>query len=1063
MGGKNQTQTNTSSQSYTPAGLSGLQDIWSRLQSVASQPYTPYNGQLAAPLSSAQESAVNNLTGPNYQNAVNYAQSGAQAIDPSQISRYLNPYNQSVINATQAQFNNQNASQQQQVLSNAALQGALGGDRVGVAQAQLANQQQLAQAPVIAGLNSQNYSQALAAAQADRAAQAQGATNLSNVGTQGALAQLGAGNVQQQTQQNALNAAYQQFLTGQAFPYQQAQFLTSLGVPTLGSLGGTTSGTSVTSAPGPSPWGQAAGLGLTALGLFAKDGGRIKSYASGGITSGSPYDADVVVGYIPKVGAVQAASRPQISGMPVPNMLQGNSNPLAGMPSAGTIKGAAGGIRNLFGSSGVLDDPLAGAGLSASLENPSMFARGGVAGHDFISNVHAIHGALKSHKYAGGGLVDVLAPTQAGEGIGSVATPFDIASAAPAIPAAQAAPPLSPPTTIAAMPVANVPQTAAPAAAPSYGDRYARAVSTVESSGDYGAIGPETRTGDHAYGKYGVMGANIPEWTQSVLGRPMTPKEFLANPRAQDAVFKAQFGTYVDKYGPEGAAKAWFAGERGMSDPNARDVLGTTVSGYADKFKRALGFAPEPAANPLANITTDIPEKEAPSLFAQSPGGSFLTNLLSGKQSGLSDSARQGLMAAGLGMLASRSPFALTQIGEGGLQGVNAYAQARKLEQEKGQTQQRIDLQAKQLAQQAENFAKEFGLKQKQFDITAMQPVKVGTDVMGRDIYAQRDPKSGQYINLQTGKPITESPGMSPFLRPETPAAPNAPGVPQVSTQKTDEAAIPPNATPTSGENPNVRPDILAKLDPQIASQVKAISEGRMQFPSGFALRSPYWQTMLSLVTQYDPSFDAVNYGARSKARNDFTSGKSAQNITSFNTAIGHLDTLDKSIEALNNTNYPWWNKAANWAAVHGGSTRFQNAQKDFNIAKQAVIDELTRSFRGTGGNVHDLVEWEKSINDADSPSSLHTAVRRAIDLLHSRIESVGDQYNRGMGTTKDPLKLLSPKAEAALRRIEGTEKPSSPTSANSTAPTVSSRAEFDRLPSGAEFIGSDGKHYRKP
>jgi hypothetical protein len=118
---------------------------------------------------------------------------------------------------------------------------------------------------------------------------------------------------------------------------------------------------------------------------------------------------------------------------------------------------------------------------------------------------------------------------------------------------------------------------------------YGKAIAGIESGGAYDKLGPQTKTGDRAYGKYQVMGNNIPEWTTQVLGKPMTPEQFLSNPDAQEAVFKAKFGDYVQKYGPEGAAKAWFAGEKGMNNPNAKDVLGTTVQGYGQKFTQALG------------------------------------------------------------------------------------------------------------------------------------------------------------------------------------------------------------------------------------------------------------------------------------------------------------------------------------------------------------------------------------------------------------------------------------------------------------------------------------------
>lgn len=127
------------------------------------------------------------------------------------------------------------------------------------------------------------------------------------------------------------------------------------------------------------------------------------------------------------------------------------------------------------------------------------------------------------------------------------------------------------------------------AAEPPKASPFANAISTIESGGNYKAIGPATRNGDRAFGKYQVMGANIAPWSQEVLGRPVTRQEWLTNPDLQDKVFEAKFGKYVEKYGPEGAAKAWFAGEKGMNNPNAKDVLGTTVQAYGQKFSRALG------------------------------------------------------------------------------------------------------------------------------------------------------------------------------------------------------------------------------------------------------------------------------------------------------------------------------------------------------------------------------------------------------------------------------------------------------------------------------------------
>jgi hypothetical protein len=121
--------------------------------------------------------------------------------------------------------------------------------------------------------------------------------------------------------------------------------------------------------------------------------------------------------------------------------------------------------------------------------------------------------------------------------------------------------------------------------APTGSNPYASAISGIESGGNYGALGPDVK-GDRAYGKYQVMGANIPEWTQEALGQSMDPQAFLADPKAQDAVFNHKFGGYVDQYGPEGAASMWFSGDPtpdGDSDGYTKDT------DYVQKFMGALG------------------------------------------------------------------------------------------------------------------------------------------------------------------------------------------------------------------------------------------------------------------------------------------------------------------------------------------------------------------------------------------------------------------------------------------------------------------------------------------
>lgn len=169
---------------------------------------------------------------------------------------------------------------------------------------------------------------------------------------------------------------------------------------------------------------------------------------------------------------------------------------------------------------------------------------------------------------------------------------------------------------------------------------YSNAISSIESGGNYRAIGPKTRTGDRAVGKYQVMGQNVGPWTEEILGERMTPLQFAANPEAQDAVFKAKFGSYVNKYGPDGAARAWFAGEGGMNDPTRKDILGTSVADYSRKFNAATGqkvasAAPSPpqikdwwSADPVAGETQQPGPVEQ--RFAETPEPANASKLRAG-------------------------------------------------------------------------------------------------------------------------------------------------------------------------------------------------------------------------------------------------------------------------------------------------------------------------------------------------------------------------------------------------------------------------------------------------
>jgi hypothetical protein len=206
-------------------------------------------------------------------------------------------------------------------------------------------------------------------------------------------------------------------------------------------------------------------------------------------------------------------------------------------------------------------------------------------------------------------------------------------------------------------------------------------------------------------------------------------------------------------------------------------------------------------------------------------------------------------------------------------------------------------------------------------------------------------------------------------------------------------------------------------------AMVKALAEGRQPWPSSFALKTPYWQTLMQQVFQYDPTFDtaSASNNARVKVRQDFTSGKSAQQVNALNTVIGHLGTLSDASSKLNNTNNQWVNAAKNWLKTVGGSSAVTN----FETAKEAVASELVRVWRQAGGASQDIQDWKKTIDAANSPAQLNEAFATIGHLLESKMESMQEQYQQGMGISS--VRLVTPAARSALDKLEGA-KPSAPT-----------------------------------
>ena len=426
-------------------------------------------GQVASSLQNLQQA-----TGSGITDAAGAGSRGimdaAGSFTPQSIAPWMSPYTESVVDATRRQFGNSNEQQRQGVVGNAISRGAWGGDRSAVAEAILAGEQQMAQAPVLAGLMDRGYQSGLGAAQNAAQLRTQGATSAGNLGFQGAAndaqqrqqaaAQLlglftgqqglgfnanqaqaqhaqqagygmaglgreaqsstltgaqalaGMGALQQEQAQRQLNVPYQQFMAAQQYPFQTTGWLSNI----ASGLGGASGGTKTETTPGPSTLSQLGGLGATALGVIGGTGG----FGANGWLSGLGGKAGRALGGAFAEGGEIDADYEWLPDAGVPDLTLSIVPGADGMRvfASGTGRG---GLSNLMQSTGTTSTTsgggggplgsilgLAGTVAGSFLPFPGGSALGGFAGR-----------ALGSAFAEGGGvpMVDMVAGTRPGSRI----------------------------------------------------------------------------------------------------------------------------------------------------------------------------------------------------------------------------------------------------------------------------------------------------------------------------------------------------------------------------------------------------------------------------------------------------------------------------------------------------------------------------------------------------------------------------------------------------------------------------------------------------------------------
>ena len=200
---------------------------------------------------------------PTVAQGIAQIQGAAAPVGASQIAQFLNPYQSYVTD----EIARQGQIMQNRLAAQAVGAGAFGGEREGVQQAEL----QARTLEAMGRAQAQGFGGALGAAQRQQQIGLAAGQQLGNLGAgQQQMAQrdietlLGAGGVQRQLAQQALDAQRATTLQQQTEPFQRAEFLANLYAAGPKTQSGITMGT----APSTSPLAQSIGTGIGAFAAY---------------------------------------------------------------------------------------------------------------------------------------------------------------------------------------------------------------------------------------------------------------------------------------------------------------------------------------------------------------------------------------------------------------------------------------------------------------------------------------------------------------------------------------------------------------------------------------------------------------------------------------------------------------------------------------------------------------------------------------------------------------------------------------------------------------------------
>jgi hypothetical protein len=275
-------------------------------------------------------------------------------------------------------------------------------------------------------------------------------------------------------------------------------------------------------------------------------------------------------------------------------------------------------------------------------------------------------------------------------------------------------------------------------------------------------------------------------------------------------------------------------------------------------------------------------------------------------------------------------------------------------------------------------------------------------------------------------------------------------------------------------------PSVLQKLPATMASQVKALAEGRRAPPTSTALArsgagAAYWREVLQLTYQYDPTYDDSSFPARKAAIQAFTGmGKGAQLVGSINRVANHMELLWDESHKLAGPNTGFG--PLDTALATAGQSFERPDAKAYDGEVTFVAGELGKLAKAGIVTEAEVDRIIKNLDRRNAGVTRDAAMRAAVGIISGAVAPLKDAYNSAFtnGSTRPNIPWVTPRAQQIYKKIGGvdlsltgagadTNQSDSGAGGNSPAPSgvvhIQSAAQWQALAPGTHYIDPTGVH----